>query len=259
MNAIVLAAGVGRRLERFTHDGPKCLLPVGAQHLLGRTLDALASLGIARTVLVVGYAAERVRAAAGDEWNGMPLAYAMNPDFREGSIVSLWCARTELSGDVLVMDADVLYPRRLLRRLVESSHASSILLDGRVSGSGEEMILFAAAGRVWDIVRRRPGETPAPPPGVAAYDACGESVGFLKVGAAHAGALREIVESHVADGVRDVDHERIYPPFFRCCPVGFEWVDDLPWTEIDFPDDVTRARGEILPRIERVDAPGDGA
>lgn len=148
------------------------------------------------------------------------------------------------------MDADVLFAAALLRRLIESRHRSCILLDRRVEGSGEEMILFAAGERVWDIVRRRPGVTPAPPPGVDAYDTLGESVGFLKVGAPHAAALRTEVEKRVAAGERNSEHETTYPAFFAACPVGYERVDDLPWTEVDFPADVERARSEVLPLIE---------
>ncbi len=254
ITAIVLAAGVGRRLGSFTRDYPKCLLPMGDRTLLARTLDALAACGAAAVTIVVGHCADQIRAAAGDEWRGMPLSYVANPDYEQGSIVSLWCARAALGGDVLVMDADVLFPPRLLRRLVRSSHANCVLLDGGVAGSGEEMILCAAGARVWDIARRRPGQVLQPPAGVAAYDTYGESVGFLKVGRADAGALRAALEERVANGVRDTDHEMVYPAFFAACPVGYERVDDLPWTEIDFADDVVRARAEVLPRIDELGA-----
>jgi choline kinase len=248
MNAILLAAGVGRRLHESTQHQPKCLLPMGAQHLLGRTLEALAMAGVGHTTIVVGYRAEAVREAAGPRCGRMAIDYVMNPEYERGSVVSLWQARSALAGDVLVMDADVLFPRLLLQRLVESPHASCILLDGRVAGSGEEMILFAAAGRVWTIVRRQPGTFPPLPPGVERFDTAGESVGFLKVGAAHAPVLRTVLAEHVDAGRRDDDHELVYPAFFARCPVGYERVDDLPWTEIDFAEDVERARS-LLPLI----------
>ena len=254
MNAILLAAGVGRRLRPFTDTSPKCLLTVGARHLLARTLDALVRAGIERTTIVVGHCAEQVVSAAGDRWGGMTVAYVSNPNYEEGSIVSLWHAQPMLDADVLVMDADVLFPAALLERLVRSPHRSCVLLDGRVDGSGEEMILFAAANRVWNIIRRGPNETPPPPPGVAAFDTVGESVGFLKLAATDARVLRTIVAQHVAAGQRGIDHEATYPALFTGCQVGFERVDDLPWTEIDFPGDVARAGEEIAPLIDALDA-----
>ncbi len=253
MNAILLAAGVGQRLSPLTDTTPKCLLPMGTTHLLGRTLDALSSCGVERTTIVVGHCAAQIVRAAGDRWQSMPIRFVSNADFAEGSVVSLWCARTELDADVLIMDADVLFPRVLLARLVRSPHASCSLLDGRTAGSGEEMILFAAQQRVWDIVRRRPNAVPSLPAGVTAFDTKGESVGFLKLGAADANILRAIVERHVARGLRHIDHELTYPDLFTRCPVGYERVDDLPWTEIDFACDLTRAREEILPRVEKMD------
>ena len=255
MNALLLAAGVGRRLGDLANHGPKCLLPMGKDHLLGRTLDTLAALGIETTTIVVGHFAEKVKAAAGDRRGRMSIRYVLNPHFREGSIVSLWYARAALSADVLVMDADVLFPRALLQRLTECSHSSCILLDGRVSGDGEEMILFAAQGRVWDIVRRAKGHTPQPPRGVEAFDTTGESVGFIKVGNQDASQLRLVVERRVAGGVRDCDHELTYPEFFRSCAVGYERVDDLPWMEVDFPEDLARARREVLPLVDQMKAP----
>ena len=255
MNAILLAAGVGRRLEG--REGPKCLLPMGAEHLLGRALGALSGLGVDSVTIVVGYAAAAVQRAAAVGRHGARVHCVFNPDFRRGSIVSLWQARAALDGDVLVMDADVLFPRLLLRRLTASPHASCALLDGRVAGSGEEMILCAAAGRVWDILRRRPDQVPLPPAGVGAYDTLGESVGFLKVGAAHAPVLRQVLEEHIAARGHDADHESAYPSFFSRCAVGYERVDDLPWTEIDFCEDVARARARILPQVEALDAAGE--
>ncbi len=252
MDAILLAAGIGRRLEG--REGPKCLLSMGEDHLLGRTLRALSDLAIRRVTIVVGYDAAEVESAAAARDGGSRVRCVFNPDFRRGSIVSLWRAREALDGDVLIMDADVLFPRLLLRRLAASPHASCALLDGRVTGNGEEMILCAAGGRVWDIVRRGPDQVLAPPAGVNAYDALGESVGFLKVGAAHAPILRQVLEERIAAGDRDAEHESAYPSFFCRCPVGYERVDDLPWTEIDFSEDVQRARARILPRVEALDA-----
>lgn len=253
MIAILLAAGVGHRLEPFTRDHPKCLLEVGGRDLLRRSLDALASCAVERAVVVVGYEADQVRAVLGDR---PPLAVELvdNPDYREGSILSLWHARDFLgSDDVLVMDADVLYPRVLLERLVRSGHASCALLDGRVEGSGEEMILCAGGGRVWDIVRRRPGQELTPPPGVPPYEQFGESVGFLKLSAAHAAALAGILDERVRAGHRRDEYEATFPEIYRRCEVGYERVDDLPWTEIDFPADVERARATILPAIEALE------
>lgn len=255
MIAILLTAGVGNRLGEFTRTHPKCLLPVGGRTLLDRTLDVLANSGVEQTTIVVGHCADQVRQAAGIARGRMKLGWIENPEYRTGSILSLWQARMFLgTEDVLIMDADVLFPTELLRRLVRSRSPSCGLLDGRVEGTGEEMILCASRGRIWDIVRRRAGEPLTPPPGVAAYDQVGESVGFLKLSAPDSSMLSEILEQRVRDGDRTDEYEAAFPELFRRCEVGYERVDDLPWTEIDFPGDVERAREAILPAIEALES-----
>lgn len=241
MRAIVLCAGRGRRLGQA---GPKCLAEVGGRTLLARMLDALAAEGVREVVVVVGFEAERVRAAvAGREG----LRLVENPRFREGSVVSLWSARAALDGadDALVMDADVLFPREALRRLVRSRHATALLMDRSASPSGEEMLLAAREGRVLRIARRVDA---------AAHDAVGEGVGFLRVGRADQAALRRTLEELVAAGEVERDYEDAVDRFLGLVRAGFEDVTDLPWTEIDFAADLERARTEVLPQVERLDA-----
>ena len=71
MNAVVLVAGVARRLAPLTDTTHKALLPVGGRPLLARMLDALAAAGIRRTVLVVGHCADQIRRLAGERRGSM--------------------------------------------------------------------------------------------------------------------------------------------------------------------------------------------
>ncbi len=243
MKAIILAAGVGRRLDARLGGAPKCLLELGGVSLLGRLLTALGAAAVRDAVIVVGHGHERVRETIGAEWGDVGVRYVVNPDYRKGAVLSLWSARAELDDDVLVMDADVLCPPAFIARLVASPHANCFLLDGAVTASGEEQILMARGGRVYDIAK-----TCAVDP---SFDTVGESIGFLKVARADAPVLRAALEAAVAAGCYDIEHEQVYPEFMRRCVVGYERVDGAPWIEIDFPDDVERAERETLPRIER--------
>jgi len=63
MNAVILAAGVGRRLQTVTQHRPKCLLPIGETILLVRYLEALEDVGISEVTIVVGYKQELIREA----------------------------------------------------------------------------------------------------------------------------------------------------------------------------------------------------
>ncbi len=229
MTAIILAAGVGRRFGSEMDDRPKGLLQVGDESLLGRLVRQLRAAGIGRIVVVTGHRAELVRAAFA---NDPGVEILVNPNYRRGAILSLWTARQVLDGPALVMDADVWAPDGLLRRLVHSPHPNCFLLDGRAEPSGEEQMLMVRGERVCDI-SRRPGE---------GFDLRGESVGFLKLSGEAAGLLLELMRERVERGDVDREHEEVYPALMARVEIGFERVDDLDWTEIDFPEDLARAR-----------------
>lgn len=243
MKAIILAAGVGKRLAHAADHRPKCLLRVDGRSLLERSLATLDATGVREAVIVIGYRGEQIRAEISERYAGVTVRYIHNPRYEQGAILSLWSARQEFDDDVLIMDADVLFPIRLLRRLVTSPQPSCFLLDASSPNTGEEQMLLTRSGRVETIVRGGSGD----------YDVVGESVGFLKVARADAPLLASVLDDFVACGRHTLEHEDAFPVFLAQRPVGFERVDDLPWTEIDFPEDLERAARDILPEIERLD------
>ena len=227
--AIILAAGVGKRFGAEMNDRPKALLEVGGETLIARLVRQLREGGVAKIVIVVGHRGELIE----QELGSVPgVSFLHNPEYRRGAILSLWTAREHLGGPALVMDADVFLPSEMMLRLLRSANENCFLLDGSASATGEEQMLHVRNGRVTDIARKPRGE----------YDLLGESVGFLRRGADGARVLRELLDARVAAGVKDIEHEEVYPELLSRVVTGFERVDDLDWTEIDFPEDLERAR-----------------
>jgi choline kinase len=240
MTAIVLAAGVGKRLLAASGGRPKCLIEIGGRSLLARLLAGLASAGVRDAVVVTGFGAEAVAEAVGALAGDVRARCVVNPRYSEGAILSLFAARDVLrAGAALIMDADVLCAQTLLDRLVRSPHPNCFLLDGSVASTGEEQMLLVRDGRVRDIVRG----------GAPGFELQGESVGFLKLSAPAAALLETLLASRVAAGHTGIEHEEVYPDLLARVDVGFERVDGLPWTEIDFPGDVVHAERDILPRL----------
>jgi choline kinase len=240
VTAVLLAAGVGKRLAGTLGERPKCLVEIGGKSLLLRLLEGLAAAGVREAVVVTGFGEEAVRAAIGEGPAGIRVRYVSNPRYREGAILSLWVARGVLDGPVLVMDADVLCGPDMIARLVRSPRPNCFLLDASVETTGEEQMLLVRGDRVCNIVRG----------GAPGYELTGESVGFLKLSAAAARVLRELLAARVAAGHTAIEHEETYPELLERVEVVFERVDGMPWTEIDFPEDITHAEREVLPRIE---------
>jgi choline kinase len=241
MKAVILAAGVGKRLWPVTQHRPKCLIEFGGRSLLRRYLDALAGVGIPQAVIVVGYKQDLIRAHVGSGVSGVAVRYLVNDDFQRGSIGSLWKARPELNEDVLIMDADVLFHRDILRRLVASSAATALLLDETVKQQGEECMAVVHGARVVSLSKRIPDR----------YDLAGEGVGFLKVRAADCPSLVASLKAHIDRGEWQMEYEDGLQEFFADVRVGYERIGGLPWTEIDFQEDIDRAEREILPKLDR--------
>ena len=241
MTAIILAAGVGRRLAPLTDGQPKCLLTVGGRSLLERMLETVEAVGLSEALVVVGHCQEQIRNRIGSRFGALPVRYVENPDYTKGSLLSLWHARDALHSRALVMDADVLFAPELLKRLVDSPLPSALLLDRSFMDTGEEVKLYARGFRVVAM-----GKKVTPP----AHDVVGEGVGFFKCGASHAVALRACLEEVRREAGEWTEYEEALDRFLRRVEVG--WVDatGLAWTEIDFPEDLSRAEREILPRIE---------
>lgn len=222
--------------------GPKCLLQVGGQSLLRRTLQDLHAAGIREIILVVGFRKAEVMEEARRHAGGLRLQAVENERYREGAILSLWSARAFLDRAVLVMDADVVCPPSALKRLVGSPHPSCILVDGSSADTGEEQIVFGDRGRVFHIAKRPEEEIRR------RWQRFGESMGFLKLHREGAIQLRKLLEEKVDSGAVTLEHEQVYPRLFERIFVGCERVDGMRWTEVDTPEDLERARTEIFPR-----------
>lgn len=243
MHAVILAAGMARRLATPGRP-PKSLLEFGGRTLLQRHFDCLRALGIRDVTLCVGYRREALEAAAACA-PGMSVNCIHNPDFEEGSVVSLWATRTALAAGraVILMDADVLYAPEILARLVQSAAPDCLLLDRDFRPGDEPVKVCLRGGRIVEFRKRLDPEL--------RYDDCGESIGFFKLSPASAAALAVRSEAYLAAGRREEPYEEPLRELLidPRSAFGLEDVSGLPWIEIDFPEDIDRARDDILPRI----------
>jgi choline kinase len=239
LSAILLAAGVGRRLAPFTERHPKCLLEVAGQTLLRRHLELLRAAGIDDVTLVVGHLAEQTMAEAERGAPGL-CRFVHNERYEAGSALSAACAAPVLtSGPTLLMDADLLYGRELLRRLVEDRAETCLLFDASSPDTGEEVkVALDERGRVAALGKRltHPGR------------AAGESVGMFKLSQS-AGSLLAAGLGEAAAQDPGIEYEPVIDGLLPGLDMAAVEVTGLPWTEIDFHEDVERARREVWPRL----------
>ena len=245
MKAIMLIAGVGDRL--FGDDNtqlPKALIKLEGKSLLRRHIENLLNLGFKELVLICGYRMNEVVEEANYHSPSGFIQPLFNPSFREGSLVSLWTARSALcSGEnILLMDADVLYDSALLRRLVCSKETNCFLLDREVDDSEEAVKICVRDGELVDF-GKTVGER---------FDLIGEWPGFLRMSPNTAKKLADTSNRYISDGRRDAQYEMAIRDVLLAEPPGlfrYEDISGIPWIEIDFPSDLERAEKVILPLI----------
>jgi choline kinase len=243
MRAIILAAGRGWRLKPYTETTPKCLVEIGGKTLLQRYLDALKELGVPEAVLVVGHLKEQIIAEAARGPAEVEVRIVTNEQYTRGNILSLWCARHEFDDDVLIMDGDVLFPRELLARLIASPDPNAIAVDERFQDTGEEQKVICEDEWVVEVTKKIGGD-----PRVR-----GEEVGVLRLSADAAEVLRGVLEEFIETGKDSVEYEEALRELAVEVPIGVVEMGDLPWIEIDFEEDLVRAREHVLPEVERLD------
>jgi choline kinase len=247
MRAILLAAGRGLRLQQPTHaELPKCLLEFGGRTLLERHLRLLARAGVREVVLALGFRHELVEAQLA-HWPDLPRPQiVLNPRFELGSVLTLHTAAEALTcgGDVLVMDADVLYHERIMSALVAGPPPVNRLLIDRGFEPGDEPVKVCVRGGVPIELRKQLAPD-------LNYDTIGESVGFFRFSEAGARRLAAIVGDYVASARAHLPHEEAVRDLLHEAGEAFEVADisGAPWIEIDFPADLQRARAQILPRL----------
>jgi choline kinase len=241
IQAILLAAGVGRRLASLEQASPKCLLRFEGISLLHRHMRILEDAGISELLVVVGHLDHMIREEVAAYTGALRVSFAFNEHYRKGSIISL---RTGLAHrleghDALVMDADVLYHPRVLTQLIDAEFRNGFLLDPRSESGGEEMMLGVRDGLVRRITRRiQPG-----------WDLIGEGVGFFKIASEDLPLLLQRIDDVLGEGFENADYEDAIDRFLDEREAGYLPVGSLPWTEIDFDEDVEHARTEVLPAI----------
>jgi len=231
MKAIILAAGVGNRLKPLTDKMPKSLIKIGGQTILERMIDSLLDFDVNDICFVVGHMRHMITDLTGEKYKSVKFKYIVNPDYELGSIVSLWVAREEFSGDdVLLMDADVVFERGILAKLVNSKNPNCFLIDKNFGGTDEEMKVASLNKRVVQIARKISRE----------HDEAGEGVGFCKISSAYHSELLKGLEKTICLNPA-CDYEMALDDFIRRAPAGFEDITGMRWTEVDFPEDIKKA------------------
>jgi choline kinase len=233
-DAVILAAGQGRRLWPFTQNVPKSLLDVGGESILECQVRALRSSKIDRITIVVGHRGDRIRTLLGDT-----VSYVENPDYLDtSSMYSLWLARDSLRAQrgFLVLNSDVLFHIGILHAVLDSPFKDALAVDFDAALNEEAMKVVVRDRRVMALGKELTGGH-------------GENVGMVKVSAETNPILFSTIESLLESEKRQAMVPDAVAAIAQSCPIYAVPVDGLPWIEIDFPEDYRWARDRVYPAL----------
>ena len=124
----MLAAGMGKRLGRFTKNSTKCMVPVNGKTLIEYAIESLIQCGIKKFVMVVGYKSEILINFIKEKFpeerlNGMKIEFIENPIYdKTNNIYSLYLAKNCLAeDDTLLLESDLIFKKEILSSLISSS------------------------------------------------------------------------------------------------------------------------------------------
>jgi NDP-sugar pyrophosphorylase family protein len=137
--ALILAAGIGKRLRPFTETMPKCMLPINGVPILVNALNILNNNGIKHVILVVGHKKEVIFKQIGNQYDGIKVSYVVSEDYEKtNNIYSLWLAREYLGVNILLLEADIFFEDALIKRMlgkVKSNLAAVAQYTPQMSGT----------------------------------------------------------------------------------------------------------------------------
>ncbi len=158
MQAIILAAGMGRRLGELTKDQTKCMVPVLGVRLIDRLLGQLSKLSLQRVIIVVGYKGQELREYIGNRYDDrLRIEYAENPIYdKTNNIYSLSMVKQQLQeDDTLLIESDLIFSDRLFEMIIGNPYPNLALVAKYETWMDGTMVRIDADNNIVNFVPKK--------------------------------------------------------------------------------------------------------
>ena len=157
MHAIILAAGMGKRLKELTRDNTKCMVKVNGVTLIERVLHQLDRLGLSKVVLVVGYEGEKLKDYVSTLAINTPISYVTNPIYdKTNNIYSLMLAKDYLlEDDTILLESDIIFEDGVLEDIMNDPRDTLALVDKYESWMDGTCVTLSENDDIVDFISKR--------------------------------------------------------------------------------------------------------
>ena len=158
MQAIILAAGMGRRLGDLTKENTKCMVPVNGVRLIDRLLGQLSGLSLKRVIIVVGYKGQELKDYIGHRYDDqLKIEYAENPIYdKTNNIYSLSLVKQQLQeDDTLLIESDLIFSDSLFQMIIADPYPNLALVAKYESWMDGTMVRLDADNNIVNFVPKK--------------------------------------------------------------------------------------------------------
>ena len=218
MKAIIMAAGVGKRLHALNIKKPKCLISIGSTTLIRRSVNLLVSKGISDITVIVGFKGHLIR----NELNN-DVAYFENPDFHStNSIKSLWYAKDLLEDNVLLLNGDLYYEHAILDYAINQTNPVVMLADSTRIDNADYRFSFS------DDQIDQFGKH------LTNQETDGEYIGIVRIDKCFIKTFKQTLEEMITAGKSNIWWEDVLYSFIaEQIPIHYFDVAGTFWSEVD--------------------------
>lgn len=251
--AVILAAGMGSRLQDVTNDMlPKGLIKINGKSLVERSIEKLRSLGIEKVYIVTGHLHEFYDELAKEN---KFIETRRNRKYKAtGSMTSLSILEDELKEDFLLLESDLIYEVYGLIRVLNHEEEDCVLLSGKTN-SGDECYVEVRNNNLYKISKNK----------AEIETVYGELVGISKISLElYKEMLRQYKDfnNRIHDYKNEedffennkmskYDYENAIFDAAKKRKVGYLKIDNLVWGEIDDKNHLERIKKIVLPKLEK--------
>ncbi|WP_160687313.1 phosphocholine cytidylyltransferase family protein [Clostridium sp. C2-6-12] len=232
--AVILAAGMGTRLEGITNNRiPKGFLEVNGKTLIHRTIFKLKNQGIKKIYIVTGHLNEFYDQLKD---NDIEIITIKSDYYKiKGSMSSLAVLENEIHEDFILLESDIIYEKRALEAVINFSKKDCILISG-ATNSGDECYIEVKDDNLFKISKNRN----------ELGNVYGELVGVSKISNE---LFNEMITEYKKSTINQYHYEDAIFDVARRRDIGYFKIDNLIWGEIDDSNHLKRIENIILPQL----------